>query len=82
MLGQLGDARALEALLEILPEYRTRYLVVIALGMIGDARAFDTLEDLLGYEEHTTSGRTPSRRWLDRRSGPSPCSCAMFRTSR
>jgi hypothetical protein len=53
LLGQLGDARGLEPLLEILPEYRTRYLVVIALGMIGDPRAYDTLVELLGYEDHT-----------------------------
>ncbi|MBI2895686.1 MAG: HEAT repeat domain-containing protein [Deltaproteobacteria bacterium] len=74
LLGDLGDTRAIEPLLEILPEYRTRYLVVIALGKIGDDRAWDTLTELLDYEDHTdirayavqALGSIPDPRSIDR----------------
>jgi arylsulfatase A-like enzyme len=46
-LGRLGDARALDPLLNLLPEVHVRHLVVVALGEIGDARAYGPLLDVL-----------------------------------
>ncbi len=49
-LGLLRDTRGVEPLLEILPDTRVRYLVVLSLGMIGDPRSYATLMDLLDRE--------------------------------
>jgi len=51
-LGRLRDNRALEPLINLLPELRTRYLVVIAMGQIGDQRAFEPLADVLSWDTH------------------------------
>jgi arylsulfatase A-like enzyme len=53
-LGRLRDARALEPLLEILPEPHTRHLVVVALGELGDLRALAPLTRVLETEHNTT----------------------------
>jgi arylsulfatase A-like enzyme len=52
-LGRLHDNRGLEPLLDLLPDLRTRYLVVIAMGQLGDRRAFDPLADLLKWDNHS-----------------------------
>jgi hypothetical protein len=52
-LGRLRDARAVEPLLSVIPEFGLRYLVAVALGEIGDARAYDALTDMLQWEERT-----------------------------
>ena len=52
-LGRLRDRRAVEPLLAILPEFRLRYLTVVALGEIGDLRAYQPLLDMLTWETHT-----------------------------
>ncbi|MBN1654818.1 MAG: sulfatase-like hydrolase/transferase [Deltaproteobacteria bacterium] len=51
-LGRLRDSRALEPLINLLPELRTRYLVVVAMGQIGDKRAFEPLADVLSWDAH------------------------------
>lgn len=52
-LGRLGDARALDPLINLLPEAHTRHLAVLALGEIGDPRAFEALSQVLDYERNT-----------------------------
>jgi len=52
-LGRLGDASALDPLLNLLPETHTRHLVVLALGELGDARAFEPLVQTLGWDHNT-----------------------------
>jgi arylsulfatase A-like enzyme/HEAT repeat protein len=52
-LGRLGDASALDPLLNLLPETHTRHLVVLALGELGDARAFDPLVQTLAWDQNT-----------------------------
>lgn len=52
-LGRLRDSRGLEPLIELLPELRTRYLVVLAMGLIGDPRAYDPLVDVLRWDRHS-----------------------------
>jgi len=52
-LGRLGDANALDPLLNLLPETHTRHLVVLALGELGDARAFEPLVQTLGWDHNT-----------------------------
>lgn len=52
-LGRLHDGRAVEPLIALIPEFRLRHLIVIALGDIGDARALPTLLDMLDWEHHT-----------------------------
>jgi hypothetical protein len=52
-LGRLHDSRGLEPLLNLLPDLRTRYLVVLSMGQIGDRRAYDALADLLTWEKHS-----------------------------
>jgi arylsulfatase A-like enzyme/HEAT repeat protein len=49
-LGRLRDARALEPLLGLIPEFRTRHLVAVALGQLGDPRAYEPLVDMLAWE--------------------------------
>ncbi len=49
-LGRLGDVKALEALLQTLPEGRTRHLAVVAIGRLKDPRAFTALADVLARE--------------------------------
>jgi len=46
-LGRLRDERALEPLINLLPEARTRHLVVVAMGELGDKRAFTPLSQVL-----------------------------------
>lgn len=52
-LGRLGDASALDPLLNLLPETHTRHLVVLALGELGDARAFEPLLQTLEWDHNT-----------------------------
>ena len=52
-LGRLRDSRGLEPLIELLPELRTRYLVVLAMGLIGDPRAYEPLVDVLRWDRHS-----------------------------
>jgi len=52
-LGRLRDRRALEPLIQLLPQQRTRYLVVVAMGMLGDERAFEPLSDVLAWDTHS-----------------------------
>jgi arylsulfatase A-like enzyme len=52
-LGRLRDSRGLEPLIEMLPELRTRYLVVLAMGLIGDPRAYEPLVDVLRWDRHS-----------------------------
>ncbi|NOY92733.1 MAG: sulfatase-like hydrolase/transferase [Deltaproteobacteria bacterium] len=52
-LGRLGDPRAVEPLIALLPEFRIRYLTVVALGMLGDRRAYDPLTQMLDWETHS-----------------------------
>ena len=52
-LGRLGDVRAVEPLIALLPEFRIRYLTVVALGMLGDLRAYDPLTEMLNWETHS-----------------------------
>jgi len=52
-LGRLGDASALDPLLNLLPEAHTRHLVVVALGELGDARAFAPLVHVLSWDRNT-----------------------------
>ncbi len=52
-LGRLGDRRAVEPLLQILPEFGLRYLTAVALGRIGDERAYPALSEMLSWEHHT-----------------------------
>jgi arylsulfatase A-like enzyme len=52
-LGRLGDASALDPLLNLLPETHTRHLVVLALGELGDARAFEALVQTLEWDHNT-----------------------------
>jgi hypothetical protein len=49
-LGRLGDAQALDPLLQILPESRTRHLAVVAIGRLRDPRTYDALASVLGSE--------------------------------
>lgn len=51
-LGRLRDPRGVEPLLSLLPEFRLRDLVVVALGLIGDVRASAPLRDMLNWETH------------------------------
>ena len=52
-LGRLGDASALDPLLNLLPEAHTRQLVVVALGELADARAFAPLVHVLSWDRNT-----------------------------
>lgn len=52
-LGRLGDASALDPLLNLLPEAHTRHLVVVALGELGDTRAFAPLAHVLSWDRNT-----------------------------
>jgi len=51
-LGRIRDRRALEPLIQLLPQQRLRYLVVVSLGMLGDDRAFEPLSDVLAWDDH------------------------------
>jgi hypothetical protein len=51
-LGRIRDPRAIEPLIHLLPQRRTRFLVVAALGSIGDPRAFEPLSDVLAWDRH------------------------------
>ncbi|MCC7539061.1 MAG: sulfatase-like hydrolase/transferase [Deltaproteobacteria bacterium] len=51
-LGILRDGRAVEPLLAILPEQRTRAHVVLSLGQIGDPRAVGPLLELLDWDRY------------------------------
>jgi arylsulfatase A-like enzyme len=52
-LGRLRDERALDPLMNLLPETRTRHLVVVALGELGDPRAFAPLTHVLAWDRNT-----------------------------
>jgi arylsulfatase A-like enzyme/HEAT repeat protein len=52
-LGRLRDVRALDPLMNLLPEPHTRHLVVVALGELGDARAFGPLTHVLAWDRNT-----------------------------
>jgi arylsulfatase A-like enzyme/HEAT repeat protein len=51
-LGRLGDPRALDPLINLLPEPHVRHLVVVALGELGDSRAFAPLIDVLTWDRN------------------------------
>lgn len=51
-LGRLGDPRALDPLMNLLPEPHVRHLVVVALGEIGDKRAYAPLLDVLTWDRN------------------------------
>jgi arylsulfatase A-like enzyme/HEAT repeat protein len=51
-LGRLGDPRALDPLMNLLPEPHVRHLVVVALGEIGDERAYAPLLDVLSWDRN------------------------------
>jgi arylsulfatase A-like enzyme/HEAT repeat protein len=51
-LGRLGDPRALDPLMNLLPEPHVRHLVVVALGEIGDERAYAPLLDVLTWDRN------------------------------
>jgi arylsulfatase A-like enzyme/HEAT repeat protein len=51
-LGRLGDSRAIDPLLNLLPEVHVRHLVVVALGEIGDPRAYAPLLDVLARDRN------------------------------
>lgn len=51
-LGRLGDSRALDPLMNLLPEPHVRHLVVVALGEIGDQRAYGPLLDVLTWDRN------------------------------
>lgn len=53
MLGRLQNPAASKPLIEMLDEYRARYLVVLALGKIGGPGAYDALMNVLDEEERT-----------------------------
>jgi arylsulfatase A-like enzyme/HEAT repeat protein len=53
-LGRLGDSRAIDPLLNLLPEAHVRHLVVVALGEIGDPRAYAPLLDVLTRERNAS----------------------------
>ncbi len=52
-LGWLRDTRAVEPLINLIPELRLRYLTVVALGDIGDTRALAPLLEMLDWEHHS-----------------------------
>ncbi len=54
-LGRLRDPRGFEPLAQMLGEFRTRYLVVLALARIGGPNAFDVLVDALSSETHAST---------------------------
>lgn len=54
LLGYLGDARAVDPLLDLLDDVRMRRRAVLALGRIGDLRALEPLIDQLTNAQHTT----------------------------
>ncbi len=51
-LGRLGDPRALDALINLLPEVHVRHLVVIALGELGDPRGYAPLLSVLTHDRN------------------------------
>ncbi len=53
MLGRLASPAASAPLITMLAEYRTRYLVVLALGKVGGAEAYDALMKVLDEEDRT-----------------------------
>jgi arylsulfatase A-like enzyme len=53
-LGRIRDGRAVEPLLSMLPEFRTRNHAVLALGQIGDRRAFEPIVAMLEWERNAT----------------------------
>lgn len=53
LLGRLGDVRAIDPLMSLLPISRGRYLVMVALGQLKDPRVFKPLADVLSWESHT-----------------------------
>ncbi|MCA9578574.1 MAG: sulfatase-like hydrolase/transferase [Myxococcales bacterium] len=52
-LGRLQNPIALEPLIELLTEFRFRYLSIVALGQLGDRRAYDHLVDVLEWESRS-----------------------------
>ncbi|MFW5876894.1 MAG: sulfatase-like hydrolase/transferase [Myxococcota bacterium] len=50
LLGRLGDARALQPLLDLIPELRMRRVAIVALGKLGDPRAYEPLLEVLDWE--------------------------------
>lgn len=53
-LGRLGDARAMEELIELVGDQRIRHLTVVSLGQLRDARALPVLLDILSWERNAT----------------------------
>lgn len=53
MLGRLQNPAASRPLIDMLDEYRVRYLVVLALGKIGGPDAYDALMNVLDEEQRT-----------------------------
>lgn len=53
-LGRLGDAQAMEELIELLGDFRIRHLTVISLGQLHDPTAYAPLIDVLTWERHAT----------------------------
>jgi arylsulfatase A-like enzyme/HEAT repeat protein len=54
VLGTLADARAVDALIDVMPEFKLRSSAVLALGKIGDMRAYDPIMAALVDEDHQT----------------------------
>jgi HEAT repeat protein len=56
-LGDIGDARAVDFLLTVLPDLDVRPEAVVALGKIGDARAVPALVEIVNGSRQPDRGR-------------------------